>query len=695
MKKIIIFLCIASISLRGYTQEFRGLKELISRRVPWLLSSVSFSVISDEGGKDVFELSGRTNGIHIAASTPSAAAMGVNWYLKYYCHRSMSHMGDNLSPVAHLPKIKGSIRIVSPYKYRYALNYCTLNYTMSFYKWKDWERELDWMALNGFNLVLAPVGTELIWQNTLKQMGFTEKETADFIPGPAFTGWWLMGNLEGWGGVMSPTMIHQQAALGKKIIERMGLMGIEPVMQGFYGMVPTTLQYKFPDARIKKQGKWAGNFTRPDVLLPDDELFTKMANIYYQETRRLYGKNIRYFGGDLFHEGGSSEGVDLTKTAGLIQQNMQQNFPGSTWVFQAWGSNPSKELLKGLDKNHTLVIELVGEHPAQWKKREGFEGTPFVLSPVSNFGEKVGLFGRLEYFNAVVNAAKNSPYNKLFTGIGIMPEGINNNPVVFDLLSDLGWQKDSLVVKDWIKNYVWYRYGYTNDELRLAWQLLLQTVYSSPVVHPDGPPESIFCARPGLDLKSASAYGSSKLFYDTALFNKAVVMFKKAALSTPELNKVETYRTDKVDFMRQVNANEGQRIYQQMISAIKTKDLQRFRSSYARFEKALLKQDALLNSNQKFTLSRWLQQAYDFGSTAADKKMAVRNAKIQISYWGPDNNPGTDLHEYANKEWGGMLASLYLQRWRKFANDVVRKMKGEVTYPIDYYSMELDWSNKS
>jgi len=694
MKKIIIFLCVASISFSGYTQEFRGLKELIGRRVPWLLSSVSFRGIPDEGGKDVFELSSRANKINIAASTPSAAAMGLNWYLKYYCHRSMSHMGDNLSPVAHLPKIKGSIRIVSPYKYRYALNYCTLNYTMSFYKWKDWERELDWMALNGFNLVLAPVGTELIWQNTLTQMGFTEKEIADFIPGPAFTGWWLMGNLEGWGGVMSQNMMHQQAALGKKIIERMALMGIEPVMQGFYGMVPTTLQYKFPDARIKKQGKWAGNFTRPDVLLPDDEVFTKMANIYYLETRKLYGKNIRYFGGDLFHEGGSSEGVDLTKVAGLIQQNMQQNFPGSTWVFQAWGSNPSKELLKGLDKHHTLVMELVGEHPAQWKKREGFEGTPFVLSPVSNFGEKVGLFGRLEYFNSVVSSAKNSPYNKLFTGIGIMPEGINNNPVVFDLLSDLGWQKDSLVVKDWIKNYVWYRYGYTNDELRLAWQLLLQTVYSSPTVHPDGPPESVFCARPGLDLKSASAYGSSKLYYDTALFKKAVVMFKKAALNIPELNKVETYRTDKIDFMRQVNANEGQRIYEQMISAIKIKDLRKFRAAYARFEKALLSQDALLNTNEHFTLSRWLQQANNFGSTVADKKLAIRNAKTQISYWGPDNNPGTDLHEYANKEWGGMLSSLYLQRWRKFANDVVRKLKGEVTNPIDYYQMELDWSNK-
>ena len=45
----------------------------------------------------------------------------------------------------------------SPFRYRYALNYCTYNYTYSFYDWNDWERELDWMALNGVNLMLAPL----------------------------------------------------------------------------------------------------------------------------------------------------------------------------------------------------------------------------------------------------------------------------------------------------------------------------------------------------------------------------------------------------------------------------------------------------------------------------------------------------------------------------------------------------------
>lgn len=54
-----------------------------------------------------------------------------------------------------------------------------------------------------------------------------------------FGAWWLMGNLEGWGGPVSDTLIEQQKELQQKILGRMRELGIEPVMQGFYGMVPT------------------------------------------------------------------------------------------------------------------------------------------------------------------------------------------------------------------------------------------------------------------------------------------------------------------------------------------------------------------------------------------------------------------------------------------------------------------------
>ena len=197
--------------------------ELAHRVVPWMDGKLGVIPMQKEHGEDVFELSTElVSGdkssrvaqspagkgeprpteikLLIRASDPVSAAMGLNYYLKYYCHRSMSHVGNNLAPVKSLPPVTQPVHRTSRFKYRYFLNYCTLNYSFAFADWTGWERELDWMALEGINLALAANGTEAVWQNTLRRIGYSQAEILQFIPGPAYTAWWLMGNLEGWGG---------------------------------------------------------------------------------------------------------------------------------------------------------------------------------------------------------------------------------------------------------------------------------------------------------------------------------------------------------------------------------------------------------------------------------------------------------------------------------------------------------------
>lgn len=52
-----------------------------------------------------------------------------------------------------------------------------------------------------------------------------------------------------------------------------------------------------------------------------------------------------------------------------------------------------------------------------------------------------------------------------------------------------------------------------------------------------------------------------------------------------------------------------------------------------------------------FSLYSWLKQAIDFGTTPQDKELALRNAKEQITIWGP-YDPKTNLHDDAFKDWG-------------------------------------------
>ena len=120
----VILLLIGSSTI--HAQDFNSVKSIAERRVPWLAKSLKLSkLVSSE--KDVFELSSDGKEVFIAATNANAAAQGLGWYLKYYCNRSLSHLGNNLSPVSKLPVIKDKVKISSPFQYRYALNYCTIN----------------------------------------------------------------------------------------------------------------------------------------------------------------------------------------------------------------------------------------------------------------------------------------------------------------------------------------------------------------------------------------------------------------------------------------------------------------------------------------------------------------------------------------------------------------------------------------
>ena len=671
--------------------QYSAVKELAIRQFPWLKNKVSLKEIPKENNEDIFIIETKKDKLYISASSTSAASRGLDWYVKHVANQSISHMGDNVKNLKKLPEVTQPIKRKSFVPYRYALNYCTINYSFSFYTWNEWEKELDWMALNGVNIMLAPVGTEKVWYNTLIKLGYTDQEAKAFIPGPAFTAWWLMGNLEGWGGPVSNQLIDQQADLQKKILKRMKELGIEPILQGFYGMVPHDLNKKegFKDAPVIDQGKWVfTEFTRPAILVPTSSHFSQVADVYYDEMKKLYGNDIKYFGGEPFHEGGKTKGVDVPAVAKHVQETMQKNYPNSTWVLQGWQSNPSDDILKGLKKENTLIIELFGENTDNWYKRKGYSGTSFIWSNVSNFGEKNGLYGKLQRFIDEVYRAKNSEYGQYLKGVGIIPEGIINNPVAYDLMLDLAWQDEKPNLDEWLKAYTIYRYGKENQQVINAWKEFAQTVYSNPEVYQEGPSETIYAARPSLSVNPVSSWGTRKRNYDMKRFKNAVKIFVQA---DDQFKDIETYQTDKIDFLRQVWSDKGDDAYARLVSTINYQDKERIKNAGNAFIDMVKTQDELLGNNKFFTLNRWLDEATNFGKNLPDAKNVMYNAKGQITFWGPDNLPRTTLRDYAHKDWNGLLGSLYLERWKVFVDNSVN---GKISNPEDFYKMEVEWSKK-
>ena len=165
-------------------------------------------------------------------------ATGLNWYLKYHVgiHLSWNGMQAELPEV--LPAVKQKERHETDMKYRYDFNYCTFSYTMAFWDWTRWEKEIDWMALHGINLPLAMVGAGWRLVQCAEQVRLYEGRNQRFCSRSRFQAWWLMNNLEGWGGPNSDSWYKQQIALQKRIVKRMREYGIEPVFPGYSGMVP-------------------------------------------------------------------------------------------------------------------------------------------------------------------------------------------------------------------------------------------------------------------------------------------------------------------------------------------------------------------------------------------------------------------------------------------------------------------------
>lgn len=63
-------------------------------------------------------------------------------------------------------------------------------------------------------------------------------------------------------------------------------------------------------------------------------------------------------------------------------------------------------------------------------------------------------------------------------GVGITPEGINQNHVMYEYALEMAWSSDTYEPEQWFRSYAITRYGENYPEATQAWDLLLKSVYS-------------------------------------------------------------------------------------------------------------------------------------------------------------------------------------------------------------------------
>lgn len=676
LKQLILLLSLV-FAIAGNAQSFQDASvALINRTLPGQATRFSCEEIPDEGGRDVFEIESGGGKIVFRGNSPVSIGSALNWYLKYHCNSDVSWCGQQVNLPNPLPSVPEKVRKVSPHTYRYAFNYCTYGYTMAFWDWPRWERELDLMALHGIKNPLLATGAEVVYRNVYRDLGLPSREIDEFIAGPPFLPWFLMGNINGWGGPNPESWYSRQEALQKQIMKRALELGMKPVLPAFSGHVPGALKQKFPEAKVARLRRWAG-FEGVHVLDPMDPLFRKIGSRFVNEATRLYG-TAHLYSADTFNEVDppTDDPEYLRNITREVYGSMADADPKAVWFMQGWlfvhsgfWSRPRLEaLLSGVNENQMVVLDLFSDGKPQWGRTGAFGGKPWLWCIINNWGGKQGMYGRLGEVGHTLPGLLGKPEAGRLSGIGTLNEGGDNNPIVHEQLHEMAWHDKPLDLDAWVSQFARARYGTDNPKVLKAWKILSETLYDCTDKRHG--PQGNFLAMPPTLAKDGGGYVRGAIFYDTAKVREAFRLLLDAA---DELGKKDTYRYDLVDVGRQVMSDIAQQeLYDELRSAHASKDKARFKVATDAWCEAIHDCDRLLSSHAMFQFGTYLKYPIEAGATPEMKVRFEQNARRLITLWGGRDS---SLFGYAQRQYGGLMRDYNFRTWRMYLDAAGRNMR--------------------
>ena len=654
--------------------------------------------------------------VTIKGSSPVAIAAGINWYLNHYAHVNLTwnQLSADFSAVT-LPEPTACEFHTCDADYRYYLNYCTFGYSMTTWTWERWQQEIDWMALHGINMPLQIVGLEEVWRRTLRAYNYTDDEAKAFAAGPAFTAWWGMNNLEGWGGTQDNAWFDRQADLARKIGDRMHELGMQPVLPGFASTVPHDFTKKNPAYPTESQGNWGSTFVRPYIMDPTSPKFQEVAATYYRALAEVMGTS-KYYSMDPFHEGGAISSGKYAEGYRAIYDAMNDCCGSDTrWVIQQWQwAGYQGTSLTAVPAGRLIVLDLFSDGNPAFDRYAGYAPQHAVYCAIPNFGGRTGFMGRLPKMADNYFAYKQKFPNTVH-GIGAAPEAIEQTPVAYDLLFELPWmnvqQPDT---KTWMEDYVAARYGLEvaapsasataasslssnvdSAAAYSAWELLRTTALNNTTTL-QGPHEAVMCARPSLTVNKVSAWGGSDIFYDTQLFLSAAhhLLSAAEAIGTSGSIGADNMSYDLTDITRQALSDYSKSLLAGINTANSKKDADLFARRRDKFLQLILDTDRLLGTNRIFRLGNWTETArraaaeVNGATTATPDWYELDNARTLITTWGDRGASEWGLRDYSYRQWQGMLRDFYYPRWRYwFDHDMKAPAAG-------WFYSEWNWAHE-
>ena len=106
---------------------------------------------------------------------------------------------------------------------------------------------------------------------------------------------------------------------------------------------------------------------------------------------------------------------------------------------QAWSLR--EPIVKAVDKDKLLILDIDG---SKCEKTNGFWGYNFISGTLNNFGDRNTLHGSIDALAENKFMEEREKYPNI-VGTGLFMEGIFQNPLYFDLASDMLTRSRSLI----------------------------------------------------------------------------------------------------------------------------------------------------------------------------------------------------------------------------------------------------------
>ena len=699
MKKIfsVLLFLVVICQIRAEDTNITTMRKMTQRLFPQQASFFDFRLLNDTS-TDSFTIKSEGNKIIISGNNANSMAVGLNHYLKNYCLTTISwYKDDPIELPKTLPNIPAEVTIKANVPTRFFLNYCTFGYSMTWWKWSDWEHFIDWMALNGINMPLAITGQEAIWYKVWSKLGLTDEEIRGYFTGPAHLPWHRMCNLDGWQSPLPKEWLSSQAELQEQIVAREREFNMQPVLPAFAGHVPAALKRVYPNIKTSRVSEWGGfaDQYRCTFLNPMDSLYAIIQKEYLTEQTRLYGTNHIY-GIDPFNE------IDPpswdTDSLGMMAKHIYESVAAvdpkaiwlqMTWLFYAdikhWTTPRIKSYLRSVPQDKLILLDYFCEYTEIWKQTDSYFGQPYLWCYLGNFGGNSFLSGPVKLVSErLADALKNGGSN--LKGVGSTLEGIDLNQFMYEFVLDKAWNSGQ-TDKEWFLKLADRRTGKVSPEARKAWEILADKVYIQPAQVGQG---TLTNARPCL---KGNGHWTTKPTIEYQ--PKDLVEAWRLLLLVKDCQR-DSYEFDLVNIGRQVLGNYFNVVRDEFTLAYEAGDIMMMKNLGDKMREMLAALYKLGSCHPTLSLNKWITDARDMGHDATSKNYYEMNARSLITIWGDSYH----LTDYANRSWAGLTNQYYSVRWDRFINEVIKAVEKKKAFDEEVFfnesrMYENEWVNPS